>query len=463
MLYRWISLLILCIIEVVLIEILFFVTYLSRFQSGVFQNPISFTAPELLLPSVVVLFYWVFLFAWFGLYRYDPLQSRSEIAVNAFKASAFGVLILFILTFDPNRPLPETRVILLGYGIGIYLIGAGDRIFLSTILGALRVRGIGAASTLLVGNGAAAASLMRHVRLHPELGFAIQGHLGKTAGSQAGFGPFLGEYSRFRQCLKRARYDAVLFALEPNEPTVLQRLVRMLRAFAVRSFVVSEQYQVLVGEVRPARIPGHPLVEVRPELLSPVERALKRILDIVASLLMLILTLPIWILLAILIPLDSHGPVFYSQKRVGFNDREFTLYKFRSMHENAEDVTGAVLAVARDPRVTRLGRLMRATRLDELPQLVNILLGQMSLVGPRPERREFVERFVKEVPLYERRLNVKPGLTGWSQVHLKYDSRADQTTIKLRYDFYYIEHMSLPLDMKILFMTLFVILRGEGL
>ena len=119
--------------------------------------------------------------------------------------------------------------------------------------------------------------------------------------------------------------------------------------------------------------------------------------------------------------------------------------------------------MARDPRVTRVGRLMRPMRLDELPQLINVLLGQMSLVGPRPERLEFVRRFIQEVPLYERRLNVKPGLTGWSQVHLKYDRGADQIPVKLKYDFYYIENMSLPLDMKIMAMTLFVILRGEGL
>ncbi len=460
---RWILRTFLFALDALLLELVFFVIYFVRFHSGLFLNSTTFTASEEILGSLVTTTCWLLLFAWFGLYRYDPLQARGEIAASAFKATAFGVLILFILTFDPNRPLPETRVILLGYGIGIYLIVAGDRILLSTILRGLRIRGIGTSRTLLVGDGPQAVKLISHVRLHPELGFDIHGYVGPGAPETLDPVGRVGEYSRLPQCLANRQYDAVLLAVEPVEVRQLSRLVRLLRGVAIRSFIVSDLYPALVGEVRPNRIPGHPLVEVRPELLSPIERALKRLVDIFAATLLLLITAPIWLLFALLIRLDSPGAIFYSQRRVGLNGREFTLYKFRSMRTDAEEATGAVLAVEKDPRVTPIGRFLRSTRLDELPQLVNVLFGQMSLVGPRPERREFVERFVREIPLYERRLNVKPGITGWSQVHLKYDSRADQIPMKLKYDFYYIEHMSLPLDMKILFMTLFVILRGEGL
>ena len=460
---RWILRSFLFLADVVCLEVIFYGVYIARFHSGLFLNPTNFTAPELLIPSFVMTTYWVLIFAWFGLYRFDPLQSRNEIAISAFKASAVGVLILFILTFDPSRPLPETRIILATYGIGIYLIVAGDRVVLSTVLRALRVRGIGVARTLLVGDGPGAHALVQHIHHHRELGFQVSAYLGRSAIWQGNDIAFRGEYSRLRECLRTHEFDTVVLAIEPTESGKLRRLVRFLRGFQVRSFVRAEQYALLVGEVRPARVPGHPLVEVRPELLSPVERLFKRMTDLCAAAFLLVLTFPVWILVSVLILLDSRGPIFYAQRRVGLGAREFTLFKFRSMATNAEDLTGAVLAVESDPRVTRIGRFLRATRLDELPQLINVLFGQMSLVGPRPERMEFVQRFIREVPLYERRLNVKPGITGWSQVHLKYDSRADQIPVKLNYDFYYIEHMSLPLDMKILFMTLFVILRGEGL
>ena len=451
------------VVDIVLLELIFYGTYIARFRSGLFTNPVSFTVPEQLIPSLVVTSYWVLLFAWFGLYRFDPLQSRSELALSALKATAVGLLIGFILTFDPNQPLPQSRIILASYGIAIYLIVAGDRILLSTVLRALRVRGIGTSPTLLVGDGEQARSLLRHVSQHRELGFKVGGYLGRHFDAAAHATPCFGGYSRLRKCLRSKHFTTLLLSVEPSETQQLQRLVKLLRGFSVRSFVRADQYPVLVGEVRPARLHGHPLLEIRPELLSPSERILKRVTDLAVSLALLVLILPIGVLLVMLIPLDSRGPIFYSQRRVGLNGREFTLYKFRSMVYNAEAMTGAVLAVEQDPRVTRIGRFLRAMRLDELPQLFNVLLGQMSLVGPRPERREFVERFAREIPLYERRLNVKPGITGWSQVHLKYDSRADQIPAKLKYDFFYIEHMSLPLDMKILFMTLFVILRGEGL
>ena len=454
---------VLFILDVIDLEIAYFGAYWWRFETGLFANPISFTAPEQLIPSLVVTVYWVLLFAWFGLYRYDPLQSRSETALHALKAAAFGVLILFILTFDPNQPLPQSRVILISYGVAIYLIVAGNRVLLSTILRALRVRGIGVSPTLMIGDGDQARHLLNHVSCHPELGFRVCGFLGRHSPDLPVSVPWYGGYSQLRELLRSGRFTTLLFSVEPQEATVLQRLVKLLRGFAVRAFVGADQYPTLIGEVRPARVHGHPLLEVRPELLSPVERFLKRVTDMAVSLLLLLLTLPIWILLSILIPLNSPGPVFYSQRRVGLNGREFTLFKFRSMVYDAEAMTGAVLAVEQDPRVTRIGRWLRATRLDELPQLLNVLLGQMSLVGPRPERLEFVQQYARAIPLYERRLNVKPGITGWSQVHLKYDSRADQISTKLSYDFFYIEHMSLPLDMKILFMTLFVILRGEGL
>ncbi len=204
------------------------------------------------------------------------------------------------------------------------------------------------------------------------------------------------------------------------------------------------------------------MIEIRSDLLTPIERALKRVFDIAFSLMILFLTAPLWLLAAVVIFADGGRPVFYSQSRVGRNGKLFQIFKFRTMVPDAEAASGPTLAKPGDPRITKIGRFLRATRIDELPQLINVLLGQMSLVGPRPERPEFVSEFERRTPLYVRRLNVKPGLTGWAQVQLRYDATQVAPDLKLQMDMYYIENMSLPLDMKILFMTLFVVLRGEG-
>ncbi|HEX7343806.1 MAG TPA: exopolysaccharide biosynthesis polyprenyl glycosylphosphotransferase, partial [bacterium] len=192
------------------------------------------------------------------------------------------------------------------------------------------------------------------------------------------------------------------------------------------------------------------------------ERTLKRLIDIVVSFVVLVLGLPLLLLIALAIRLDSRGPALYIQQRVGRGGRLFTLYKYRSMVHQAEADTGPIWADKNDPRITRVGRFMRRLHLDELPQFINILRGDMSLVGPRPERPSFVEQFRNAIPLYERRLNVKPGITGWAQVKHKYDESLTDVMDKLRYDLFYLENMSLALDLKIILSTVGVVLSGKG-
>jgi exopolysaccharide biosynthesis polyprenyl glycosylphosphotransferase len=179
-------------------------------------------------------------------------------------------------------------------------------------------------------------------------------------------------------------------------------------------------------------------------------------------LIVLVAGLPLWILIAILIKIDSRGPVIYKQERVGKDGKIFTLYKFRSMYENAEALTGPTWATKNDPRVTRFGKILRKLHLDEIPQFVNVLKGDMSLIGPRPERPVFVEKLSKEIPLYRRRLKVKPGITGWAQVKYKYDESIEDVKKKLQYDLFYIENMSLRMDLKIIAYTILHILSGRG-
>ncbi|MDI6794824.1 MAG: sugar transferase [bacterium] len=189
---------------------------------------------------------------------------------------------------------------------------------------------------------------------------------------------------------------------------------------------------------------------------------IKRLIDMIGSLLGLIVLTPLFILIGIAIKIDSRGPVFFKQERVGKGGQIFTMYKFRSMRVDAEKTTGPVWAKKNDPRVTKLGRFLRKTRLDELPQLLNILVGEMSLVGPRPERPVFVREFSSVISGYGRRLDVKPGLTGLAQVRYRYDQSVKDVKNKLRYDLIYIKNMCLLLDLRIMFKTFRVVLNGAG-
>jgi len=226
--------------------------------------------------------------------------------------------------------------------------------------------------------------------------------------------------------------------------------------------IVPDLYEILSGQARTSQLYGIPLIDIMPELMPEWEKKIKRISDITISLFILILSLPLSFLVSILIKLDSQGPVLFKQDRIGMNNKIFRIYKFRSMFKDAEKHTGPVWSKKDDPRVTRVGRIIRKLRIDEIPQFYNVLKGEMSLVGPRPERPYFVDMLAEQLPYYRRRLKVRPGITGWAQVKHKYDESIDDVKVKLRYDLFYIENMSFRMDIKILARTILVVLFGKG-
>jgi len=207
---------------------------------------------------------------------------------------------------------------------------------------------------------------------------------------------------------------------------------------------------------------GLPLIEVLPEPMQAWEQSLKRLFDMVVSFFVLVIGAPLWFLIGVLVRMTSKGGAIYKQERIGQGGKSFTMLKFRTMGEHAEAETGPVWASENDPRYTALGRWLRKTRIDEIPQFWNVLKGEMSLVGPRPERPFFVDQLAKEIPLYSRRHRVKPGITGWAQVKWKYDSDLKDVQQKVKYDLFYIENMSFRKDLQILFRTVYTALRGSG-
>jgi exopolysaccharide biosynthesis polyprenyl glycosylphosphotransferase len=223
-------------------------------------------------------------------------------------------------------------------------------------------------------------------------------------------------------------------------------------------YIVPDMYDIVAGHLKTNQIYGFPLVRLFPSPLSPLEEKVKRLIDVFFSFLILFFSFPITAWVFLLIKLDSPGQGFFKQERVGKDGALFYVYKFRSMVVDAEKHTGPVWAQKNDNRITRVGRIIRKIRIDEIPQFYNVLKGEMSIVGPRPERQFFVEKFKKQIPLYANRLRVKPGLTGYAQVKHKYDSSLEDVKEKLKYDLFYIENISLRLDLKIMFRTIFVVL-----
>jgi exopolysaccharide biosynthesis polyprenyl glycosylphosphotransferase len=250
--------------------------------------------------------------------------------------------------------------------------------------------------------------------------------------------------------------------LEKEDHDLLVDIISKLENKGIGLKIVPDLYEILSGQARTSQLYGIPLIDIMPELMPEWEKKLKRISDVIISLFILTLTLPLNIFVALAIRLDSKGHVLFKQERIGMNSKTFNIYKFRSMYQDAEKHTGPVWSTKDDPRVTRVGKIMRKLRIDEIPQFFNVLKGEMSLVGPRPERKFFVEQLSQQIPYYKRRLKVRPGITGWAQVKHKYDESIEDVKVKLRYDLFYIENMSLRMDIKILARTILVVLFGKG-
>ncbi|MEK7285820.1 MAG: sugar transferase [Nitrospirota bacterium] len=269
------------------------------------------------------------------------------------------------------------------------------------------------------------------------------------------------EWKRLFTILRKEGIQIVVIALAGRRRQLPVDLLITLRVQGVRVVEGTTFYEEISGRVPVQLLKPTDLIFCDGFRRSPASRFIKRLMDICLSVLGLIGTSWAFIIFPILIKIDSKGPVFYCQERVGFKGRFFKIIKFRTMRVDAE-ANGAVWAEKNDPRVTPLGRFLRAKRIDEIPQLINILFGTMSLVGPRPERETFVEQLQKKVPFYALRFTVKPGLTGWAQVRYNYASTLEESQGKFEHDLYYVKHLTAWFDIKIVLKTIRVVLTGQG-
>jgi len=436
-----------------------------KFDSGVFPDAISISNIIVFSGALVSVPFWWFIFALSGSYRLHWDMSWADEMKLVIKPVTTGFIILFFGAFLVSPSASIGRWIIIFYYVALLIFIFTSRSCTRILERRLAKKGKLFRRAAIVGIGKAASDLEAYLIDNTALGYDIMGFVDPEKDGSVATVPadrVICTVSDLSETIKDYSIQELLVTIASNFHEDILSLLLPATGEGIRIKVIPDIYDVVTGHVHSTQIMGQPFMEILPERLNYRQKLVKVCIDYFISSVVLFAGSPLWLIIAIGIKLGSKGPVFYRQERVGKGGKLFWLFKFRSMVDDAEKKSGPVWADRNDSRVTPLGRFLRKSRIDEIPQLINVLKGEMSVVGPRPERPVFVNELRKMYPFYQKRLTIKPGLTGWAQVKLEYDTDMESVANKLRYDFFYIENQSIFLDLEILARTLKVVFTGAG-
>ena len=422
---------------------------------------------KLWLGIIIVPVFWLALYTLIGSYRRIYRKARLKELGQTFFITLIGVtVIFFVLILDDiiltYRSYYQSFVSLFVYQ---FFFTYSFRLLITTVTVRRIHSGKIGFNTVIVGSNGNAVKVYNDitsqeissgnkfvgfVNVHDFRFFKVEQYI-----------PHLGAYKDLNSVIVDYKIAEVIIAIERSEIDTVERIITELETTNVLIKVIPLMQDIIFGTVKVSGIFHTPLIEISPDLMPAWQQSIKRLIDIFVSIFAMLILLPVYILTAIGVKLSSPGPILFSQERVGRRGKPFRMHKFRSMFNDAES-KGPQLSSDEDPRITKFGKFLRKVRLDEIPQFYTVLKGEMSLVGPRPERQFYIDKIVKKAPPYRLLMKIKPGITSWGQVKFGYASDVDEMVERLRYDILYLENMSIAMDFKILIYTVLIVLQGRG-